>query len=106
MIDVDQGAAGEVAIHHHLEDVVVQVGAGEIPVVIVGLVEKIQPVQAFHPPDLHADIEALLVHPVGVLAGIVDQLIAADRVFLGHHGPVIGVAVDAGDHVGGNWKIL
>ena len=35
---LDQRAAREIAVHHQLEDVVVQTGLGEVPVVVVGLV--------------------------------------------------------------------
>jgi hypothetical protein len=38
-----------------------------------------------------------------VLASVVHELVGADEIVLGHDGPVVGVAVDAGDLIG--WKL-
>ena len=94
------GPAGEIAIHHHLEDVVVQVGAREVPVVVVGLVEEVEAVETLDPADFDLDVHVLgvVVHAVAVLG--VHELVHADGVAVGDHGPVVGVAVDARDLVG------
>jgi len=38
-----------------------QVGPGEVPIIVVGLVEKIEAVEAFDPADADANIESLRV---------------------------------------------
>ena len=49
---LDKRPAGKIAIDDDLKDVVVQIVAPEIPVVVVGFVEKVEPVEAFHPAQL------------------------------------------------------
>ena len=46
----DERAARGVAVDDDFEGVVVEVGAGEIPIVVAGLVEKVEAVQAFDSP--------------------------------------------------------
>ena len=41
-----------------------------------------------------------------MFARVVDELIGADGVLVGHHGPVVGLAIDARNLVGGNWNTL
>src|ERR1035437_1020054 len=57
VVDIDQGSAGEVGIHHYFEDVVVQVVAGEVPVIVVGFVEEVEAVEAFDPAHLDLDVQ-------------------------------------------------
>ena len=101
VVHIDQRPAGEVAIHHHLEDVVVQVGAREVPVVLVRLIEEVQPVQSLHPAHLHLDVQLLGIarrHRARRRLGV-HQLVHADGVAVRHHRPVVVVAVDARNHV-------
>ena len=88
---VDQRAARGVPVHHHLEDVVMQIGAGEIPIALVRLVQEVQPALALDPADLHLDIQRLGIG--GLSAFIVDQLIHADGIAVGHDVPVVRVPV-------------
>ena len=106
VINVDQRPARHVPIHHHLEDVVVQIEAGEIPVVVVGFVEEVETVLTFDPPDLDLDVHVLqvVVHAVALLG--VHELVHTDGVAVGHDGPIAGVAVDARDLVGRELKNL
>ena len=94
----DQRAAGKIAVDHDLKCVVVQIGAREIPIFVVGLVKKIEAILAFHPSylDLHVEICGI---GRGMLAGIVVHAIDADGVIVGNDGPIVGVAVDARNHV-------
>ena len=106
VIRVQQRAARQVAIHHHLEDVVVQIGARKVPVVVVSLIEEIEAVETLHPSDLDLDVHVLeiVVHAMAPLR--VHQLVHADGVAVGHHGPIVGVPVDARDHVGRELEYL
>ena len=56
----DQRATGAVAINDQLESVVVQAGVGEVPVIVVGLVQEIEAVETLDPADLDVDVEVLL----------------------------------------------
>ena len=95
MVDVDERTAGQIAVDDHFEDVVVQAGSGEVPVVVESFVEEIQPVEPFHPadPDLHVEVLRVVIHPVALLG--VHELVHADGVALGHHRPIVRLAVDA-----------
>ena len=95
---LDQRAAREIAVHHQLEDVVVQTGLGEVPVIVVGLVEKVEPVQSRDPSHLDSHVEILRIGLV-ILVRVIHQLVRADDVIFRNHLPVVGVAVDPGDHV-------
>jgi hypothetical protein len=83
----------------------VQIGPPEIPIVVVRLVEDVEPVQPFHPAELHLDIEVLRIGG-GVPAAVVDQLVGPDGIVVGHDGPIVGVAVDPRNLVGGELKDL
>ena len=108
MVHVDQGPAGEVAIDDNLKDVVVQVEPGEIPVVVIGLVEEVEAVEALDPANLDHDIEILgiVVSPMAAGASVSIELVQADGVAVGHDRPILVVAVDPGDHVGGKLEDL
>jgi hypothetical protein len=99
VVDIDQRPAGEIAIDHHLENVVVKIGAREVPVIVVSLVEEVEAVETLDPAHLDLDIEVpgIVIHAVPVLG--VHELIHADRVAVGDNSPVVGVAIDAGDPV-------
>ena len=98
----DQGSAGEVAVDDNFEDVIMEIGFGEVPKIIVSFVEKIQLVETFDPADFDGDVEILFV-----LRGVVDgvfELVDADGVTGRDDGPIVGFAVDTGDLVGGDLK--
>ena len=97
MVNIDQGPAGEIAIHHHFEDIVVQVCAREVPVIIVGLVEEVEAVETLDPAHLDLDVHVLRVvgHAMAVFG--VHELVHAAGVAFGDHGPIFDVAVDAWD---------
>jgi hypothetical protein len=60
-----QRPAGEIAIHNHLEDIVMAAVFVEVPVVIVRLVETVQTIETLDPTDFDLDVE---VFPVVVEA--------------------------------------
>ncbi len=59
MLAVDERAARGVAVDDDFEGVVVEICARKIPVVVAGLVEKVEAVEALYPADSDADIEIL-----------------------------------------------
>ncbi len=101
----NERAARAVSIHHDLERIVVKAGIGKVPEVVIGLIQKVQAVQALHPTHFHVDVKILRVWLV-VLVLIVVHLIEADRVTLRHHRPITVVAIDAGNLVCGKLEDL
>ena len=97
VIDVDQRAPGKISVHDHLEDVVVETGSGEIPVVVEALVEEVEAVEALHPadPDLHVQIAGVVIHAVTLLG--IHELVHPDGIAVGHHRPVVDLAVHSGN---------
>ncbi len=102
---VDQLSAGGIAIDDDFENVIVQIGAGEVPIAFVRLIQKIEPIFAFYPAHFDFHIEFLGIGG-GVTAFIIDELIHADGVAVGDDVPVVGFGVDAGDFVPGKLKDL
>ena len=100
----NERTAGKVAVYHQFEDVVVQVVVRKVPIVFVGFIKEVEPVQALDPSHAHADIQMLGIDLVAALG--VDKLVGADDVVLGHDIPIVGVAVDPGDLVGGKLENL
>lgn len=96
----NQRAAGKIAIDDHLEDVVMQVGPGEIPIVIPGLVEEVELVQSLDPTHLDLDIEIAAIVIRASSADSIGELVHADGIGVGNHCPVVGFAIDAGDLIG------
>jgi len=71
--------AGKVAVHHHLEGVVVQARKREVPIIIVGFIQKIEPVQALHPPHSHPHVQSPGVRR-GMAAHVIHELVGADDI--------------------------
>lgn len=103
VIDVDQRTARKIAVHYDFEDIVVQIAAREVPVVVVGLIQEVETVQSLHPAYLHLHIQipGIVVHAFTALR--VHQLVSADGVTVGHDGPIVRITVDARDLV---WRKL
>ena len=53
-----QRAAREIAINDNLKNIIVQIPASEIPVIVAGLIEKVEMVLALYPADLDLDVQA------------------------------------------------
>ena len=106
MIDVDERAAGQVAIHDDFEDVVVKTRSGEVPVVVEPLVQEIQTVETLHPTDPHPDVEVfrVVIQPMALFG--VHELVHADSVTLGHDRPVVDLGVHARNLIGRELKDL
>ena len=83
-----------------------QVFAGKIPVVVAGLIQKIQMVLPLHPADLHADIQIGGIMLVAGSHNGLTQLIRADGVGVRNHRPVVCVAVDPWNSVSRKLKDL
>ena len=81
-----------------------QIAVTKIPVVVVGLVEKIESIEPLDPPHTHSHIEIGCVDRA-IVHGVF-QLFDADRLVGGHHRPISRVVVDAGDHIGGELENL
>ena len=96
---LDEGSARKVAIDDEFEDIVMQIGALEVPVIVVGFVQEIEPVEPLHPTHLHLDVQVLPVHG-RVVHGVL-QLVHADGIAFRHHGPVVRLPIDARDLPGG-----
>ena len=96
--------AGPVRVDGDFEQVTVFVV--HIPVVVVRLVEEIEPVQAFDPTDAHGHVQVLAVVVGEVSHDRIRDLVHPVRIAVGYHRPVVGLAVDAGDHVGGELEDL
>jgi hypothetical protein len=73
----------------------------KLPVVVGGLVEEVEAVQAAHPADLHAHVEVVLVVVETTALERLFELIHTDHVGFGHQIPVGRFAVDDGNLVGG-----
>ena len=97
----DEGAAGEITVDDQFEDVVVQAGLAEVPVVVVGLVEEVEVVEPLDPAHLDLHVEVFRVVLVADTDDRLAELFRSDRVGVGDDRPVRGVPVDAGDLVGG-----
>ena len=106
MVDVDERPAGQVAVHDDFEDVVVKTGGGEIPVVVEPFVQEIQTVETLHPthPDLYVEIFRVVIQPMALFG--IHELVHADGVTLGHHRPVVDLAVHARNLIGRELKDL
>ena len=78
----------------------------EVPVIVVRLVEEVQAVEAFDPADFHFHVEVFLVVVEAAAFLRFLELVHADGVSLGNHGPVGRVAVDARNLVGGKLEDL
>ena len=102
----DERAAGEVAVHHHLENIVVQVVLGKIPKIVIGFIKKIQLVQALHPAHFDLHVQVLRVAFFAKPAYGIFQLIRADGKGIGHDGPIGRVAVDSWNLIGRELKDL
>ena len=74
-------------------------GVGEVPIIVVCLIEEVETIQPLDPAHLHVNVERLRIGR-GVLTCVIVQLVRADCVALRHHVPVGCVAVHAGDLVG------
>ena len=59
VVDINQRPAGEIAIDHHFENVVVEVKPREVPIIVIGLVEEVEAVEALNPTHLDLDVEIL-----------------------------------------------
>jgi len=106
MILVDERSAGEIAVHDHLEDVVVQAGKREIPVAFIALVQEIEAVFALHPANLDLDVQLLRIVSHSMALFGIHELIHGDGVTVGHDVPIVGVAIDARLQVGRELKHL
>ena len=95
-------ASGQVAVDHNLVSVVMQAELVEIPEVVVGLVEEVEPVESVDPAHLHLDVERRAVDGF-VLAGVVPHLVDGYAIRVGHDVPISKVAVDTGNL--GSWKL-
>ena len=100
----DQGPAGEVAVDDNFEDVIMEIGFGEVPEIIVSFVEKIQLVETFDPADFDLYVEIFRVAFFAEAADGIFKLVGADGVGVRDDGPVGGIAVDPGDLVGRELK--
>ena len=95
---------GPVRVDGNLEQIASPVV--HIPVVVVRLVEEIESVQALDPTDAHGDIQVFTVVVGEVSHDRVGKLVGSVCVAVGYHRPVVGMAVDAGNHVGGKLEDL
>ena len=77
---------------------------GEVPVVVVRLVEEVEAIEAFHPAYFDFDVEVFGVGR-GVLVLVVVHVGQGDGVAVGHNRPVVVLAVDAGNAVGGELEL-
>ena len=91
---IDQRPSRSIAVHDQLERIVVQTRLRKIPVIVVRFVEKIKPVEPFHPAHFHTDIEIFGIG-AGMFFRVVVQLVQADDVTFRHHRPIVGITVDA-----------
>ena len=96
----DERPAGEIAVDDEFKDVVVQAGLCEIPVVVVGFVQKVELVEPLDPADLDRHIQVLRVVLVADSRDRLAELFGANRVGVGDDRPVTGVTVNSGDLVG------
>ena len=91
--------AGEVGIDNGLEYITAL--EIHIPVIIIGFIEKIQPVQAFHPADTHLNIKIALLHRIFDFAAtfVVSQLAGSDDIITVNHVSVFCAAIDTRDFI-------
>jgi hypothetical protein len=92
--------ARKISIDHQLEDVIVEISFGEIPVIIVSFVEEIKPIETLDPADAHPDIQIFCIYPGSPAADRIGELVGSNDVFLRYDFPVISFAVNPGNHVG------
>ena len=95
----DQRPAREIAVDYQLKDVVMAAVVVEIPEIIVGLIQEVQAIETLHPADFDLYVEVFLVVVEAAPFDGLLELIHADRIGVGNHGPIRRVAVDARDLV-------
>ena len=61
MADVNQRTAGRIAVHDHLERVIVQIGPGKVPIVVISFIQEVKAIQTLHPADANAHIKSARV---------------------------------------------
>jgi hypothetical protein len=81
----------------------VEIGSGEVPVVVAGFIEKVKSVEPLDPADLYLHVQILWI---GLNARIlvVGEHIHPNGIVIRHYRPVICVTVDTGDLVGRELK--
>src|SRR4051812_35716964 len=82
-----------------------QAGLCEIPEVVVRLIKEVETIQSFYPTHFYVHIGVLWVR-LRVRTAVTDKLIGTDNIAVGHHSPVIAVAIDVRNHVGRELKNL
>jgi hypothetical protein len=99
----DERASGEIAIDDDFEDVVVAIGAAEVPVVISGFVEEVEAIHSLHPADFDVDVEVFAIVLEAEAVHSFFQLVHADGIGGRDEGPIRALAVDLGNFV---WRKL
>src|SRR5262245_48411999 len=99
-------SAGEVAIHHNLEYVVMAAVVVEVPEIVVSLVQEVKAVETFDPCDLDFDVEILPVVVEAAAFARILELVHTDRVRFGNNRPVGRVPVNPWNLVGGKLEDL
>ena len=102
----DQRSARQIAINDHFKDIVVQILAGEVPVVVVGFVQKIKMVLPFHPADFHLHVKISRILLVADSNHRFSELVLPDRVGFRNNRPIGCVAINSRNPVGGKLKHL
>ena len=78
----------------------------EVPEIVVGFVKEVQAVETLDPAYFHFDVQVFLVvlEAAALLSFL--ELVHADGIAFGNHGPIGRIAVDAWNLVGGKLENL